>query len=164
MIWLMLATLVVVFLIGFRILNSDSRRASQALTKRLNIEPVYVESMISQMGKSAGGEFVSYLLHNDESHLGNAAGVLLIYQTFIVDGSEKSLEFWHSVLSKARLPAELTHKHVRLALSFLRELEPEAEELAAYRQRYNARFTSIADLGPAANGNVYYMDGVSPKH
>ncbi|XBS70315.1 DUF1198 family protein [Acerihabitans sp. KWT182] len=163
MIWLMLATLVVVFLIGFRILNSDSRRASQALTKRLNIEPVYVESMLSQMGKSAGGEFIRYLLHGDEGHLGNAAGVLLIYQTFIIDESGESLEFWHSVLAKARLPAELSHKHVRLALSFLRELEPEADELAAFRLRYNARFTGIVGMGPAANGNVYYMDGISPK-
>ncbi|WP_413725700.1 DUF1198 family protein [Sodalis sp. RH16] len=164
MIWLILATLAVVFLIGFRIVNSDSRRASQALTKRLNIEPVYVESMISQMGKTPGGEFVSYLLHNTEAHIGNAAGVLLIYQTFIIDESEESLLFWHSVLGKARLPAELTHKHVRLALSFLRELEPDADELAAYRLRYNGRFTAIADAGPAANGNVFYMDGVSPKH
>ncbi|WP_413737041.1 DUF1198 family protein [Sodalis sp. RH21] len=159
MIWLILATLVVVFLIGFRIVNSDSRRASQALTKRLNIEPVYVESMISQMGKTAGGEFVSYLLHNSESHFGNAAGVLLIYQTCIVDESEESLVFWHSVLQKAHLPTELTHKHVRLALSFLRELEPEADDLTAYRQRYNARFTDISGQGGAANGNVYYLDG-----
>ncbi|WP_410013505.1 DUF1198 family protein [Sodalis sp. C49] len=164
MIWLILATLVVVFLVGFRILNSDSRRASQALTKRLNIEPVYVESMISQMGKKAGGEFVSYLLHNSESHLGNAAGVLLIYQTFIVDDAEESLAFWHSVLHKARLPTELTHKHVRLALSFLRDLEPEANDLAAYRQRYNARFTDIFNQVPAANSNVYYLDGVAPKN
>ncbi len=62
------------------------------------------------------------------------------------------------------MPAELTHKHIRLALSFLRELEPDADELAAYRLRYNGRFTAIADAGPAANGNVFYMDGVSPKH
>lgn len=164
MIWLILATLVVVFLVGFRIVNSDSRRASQALTKRLNIAPVYVESMISQMGKSAGAEFVSYVLHNGEAHLGNAAGVLLIYQTFIVDDADDSLAFWHSVLRKARLPTELTHKHVRLALSFLRELEPQADELSNYRQRYNARFTDVAGLPPAANGNVYYIDGVSPKH
>ncbi len=163
MIWLILATLVVVFLIGFRVLNSDTRRASQALTKRLNIEPVYVESMISQMGKAAGGEFVSYLLQGSEAHIGNAAGVLLIYQTFIVDESEESLAFWHSVLHKAHLSTELTYRHVRLALSFLRELEPEADDLAAYRQRYNARFCPILTEVPAANSNVFYMDGSSPE-
>lgn len=37
MIWLMLATLVVVFIIGFRVLNSDARRASQALTDRKSV-------------------------------------------------------------------------------------------------------------------------------
>lgn len=163
MIWLILATLAVVFFIGFRILTSDSRRASQTLTKRLNIDPVYVDTLISQMGKTAGGEFVRYLLHGGESHISNAAGVLLIYQTFIVDESEESLAFWRSVLLKAHLSTELTHKHVRLALSFLRELEPEANELNAYRQRYNARFTTLAAEDPAANSNVYYMDGSSPK-
>ncbi len=40
MIWLMLATLVVVFVIGFRVLTSDSRRAIRRLTDRLNIHPV----------------------------------------------------------------------------------------------------------------------------
>ncbi|TKI06973.1 DUF1198 family protein [Martelella alba] len=164
MIWLILATLIIVFLVGFRILNSDSRRAAQTLTKRLNIEPVYVESLISHMGKIPGREFVEYLLRNDESHIGNAASVLLIYQTFIIDESEDSLEFWHRVLRKARLPIELTHKHVRLALSFLRELEPAAEELAAFRLRYNARFAEVIGPDQAANSNVYYIDGISPKN
>ena len=163
MIWLMLATLVVVFIIGFRVLNSDARRASQALTKRLNIEPVYVESMLSQMGKTAGGEFISYRLQDNESHMGNAAGVLLIYQTFIVDESDESLTFWRSVLRKAHLPTEITHKHVRLALTFLRELEPDPNEMSAYRLRYNARFTAISPEGSAANSNVYYMDGSSDQ-
>lgn len=163
MIWLMLATLVVVFIVGFRVLNSDARRASQALTKRLNIEPVYVESMLSQMGKTAGGEFISYLLQDNESHMGNAAGVLLIYQTFIVDESDESLTFWRSVLRKAHLPTEITHKHVRLALTFLREIEPDPNEMSAYRLRYNARFTAISPEGSAANSNVYYMDGSSEQ-
>lgn len=163
MIWLMLATLVVVFIVGFRVLNSDARRASQALTKRLNIEPVYVESMLSQMGKTAGGEFISYLLQDNESHMGNAAGVLLIYQTFIVDESDESLTFWRSVLRKAHLPTEITHKHVRLALTFLRELEPDPNEMSAYRLRYNARFTAISPEGSTANSNVYYMDGSSEQ-
>ena len=136
MIWLMLATLVVVFIIGFRVLNSDARRASQALTKRLNIEPVYVESMLSQMGKTAGGEFIQYLLQDSESHMGNAAGVLLIYQTFIVDESEES---------------------------FLRELEPDPNEMASYRLRYNARFTAVVPEGEASNSNVFYIDGSSHR-
>ncbi|MEA9392063.1 DUF1198 family protein [Acerihabitans sp. TG2] len=164
MIWLILATLVVVFIIGFRILNSDARRASQALTHRLNIEPLYVESMLSQMGKIPGGEFVNYLLHNSESHIGNAASVLLIYQTFIIDDEEQNLVFWQSLLRKARLPSELTPTHTRMALSFLRELEPEAEELSAFRQRYNALFTVEPELAPVPKSNVYYLDGFTPKN
>lgn len=163
MIWLILATLVVVFIIGFRILNSDSRRASHALTHRLNIEPLYVDSMLSQMGKIPGGEFVNYLLPNSEAHIGNAAGVLLIYQTFIIDDAEQNLVFWHALLRKARLPSELTSTHTRLALSFLRELEPDAEELSAFRQRYNALFSPVPDTNPALAGNVYYLDGCAPK-
>jgi len=164
MIWLILATLVVVFIIGFRILNSDSRRASHTLTHRLNIEPLYVDSMLSQMGKIPGGEFVNYLLHNSEAHIGNAAGVLLIYQTFIIDDAEQNLVYWHTLLRKARLPSELTSTHTRLALSFLRELEPDADELSAFRQRYNAQFTARLDVDPAPNSNVYYLDSFTPKN
>ena len=50
MIWLMLATLVVVFVVGFRVLTSDSRRAVRRLSERLNIQTLQVESMIDQMG------------------------------------------------------------------------------------------------------------------
>ncbi len=164
MIWLMLATLAVVFIIGFRLLNSDSRRASQALTKRLNIEPLYVESMFSHMGKIPTGEFVAYLLHNTESHISNAAGVLVIYQTSILDDSETSLTFWHSVLDKAQLPAELTPKQLRLALLFLRDMEPDPTELALFRQRYNALFAPAPETAAAANGNVYYIDGPPHSH
>lgn len=141
MIWLMLATLVVVFIIGFRVLTSDSRRAIRRLTDRLNIQPVPVESMIDQMGKSAGSEFLSYLTRPDEAHLQNAAQVLLIWQVFIVDSSEQNLHYWHRLMQKARLAAPLTDAHLRLALGFLRELEPDRAELNNFQLRYNALFT-----------------------
>jgi hypothetical protein len=51
MIWLGLATLVVVFVVGFRVLTSDSRRAIRRLSERLAITPVPLESMIDQLGK-----------------------------------------------------------------------------------------------------------------
>ncbi|WP_039058010.1 DUF1198 domain-containing protein [Enterobacter sp. Bisph1] len=141
MIWLMLATLVVVFVIGFRVLTSDSRRAIRRLTDRLNIQPVPVESMIDQMGKSAGNEFLSYLTRPDEAHLQNAAQVLLIWQVFIVDSSEQNLLYWHRLMQKARLAAPITDAHLRLALGFLRELEPDRAELNNFQLRYNALFT-----------------------
>lgn len=140
MIWLMLATLSVVFVVGFRVLTSDSRRAIRRLTDRLNIQPVPVESMIDQMGKAAGNEYLHYLARPDEAHLQNAAQVLLIWQVAIVDASEQNMLYWHRVLQKARLAAPTTDAQVRLALSFLRELEPDVSELNNFQMRYNAMF------------------------
>lgn len=157
MIWLMLATLIVVFIIGFRVLNSQTRRAAKVLTKRLALAPVYVESLISQMGRIAGEEFVQYVARDNEAHIANAASVLLIYQVFIVDESEESLMFWHGVLRKAYLPTELSNEHVRLALAFLRELEPDAQQMQAFRLRYNTRFAVPDDAMSEAASNVYFL-------
>lgn len=116
MIWIMLATLAVVFVVGFRVLTSGARKAIRRLSDRLNIDVVPVESMVDQMGKSAGDEFLRYLHRPDESHLQNAAQVLLIWQIVIVDGSEQNLLQWHRILQKARLAAPITDAQVRLAL------------------------------------------------
>ncbi len=114
MIWIMLATLAVVFVVGFRVLTSGARKAIRRLSDRLNIDVVPVESMVDQMGKSAGDEFLRYLHRPDESHLQNAAQVLLIWQIVIVDGSEQNLLQWHRILQKARLAAPITDAQVRL--------------------------------------------------
>ncbi|VYU12653.1 DUF1198 family protein [Metakosakonia massiliensis] len=140
MIWLTLATLVVVFIVGFRVLTSDSRRAVRRLSERLGITPTPVESMIDQMGKSTGAEFIRYLARPNEAHLQNAAQVLFIWQVFIVDGSEQHLQTWHRLLQKARLAAPITDAQIRLALGFLRELEPDVGELNAFQMRYNSLF------------------------
>ena len=87
MIWLILATLAVVFVVGFRILTSSSRRAIRRLSERLAITPEPVESMIDQLGKAQGEEFLRYLERPNEAHLQNAAQMLLIWQVCIVDGS-----------------------------------------------------------------------------
>ncbi|MBV4366123.1 DUF1198 family protein [Erwinia sp. BNK-24-b] len=164
MIWLMLLTLAVVFIIGFRVLNSPSRRATGALTKRLNIDPVYVESLLSLMGRTAGEEFVAYLSRDSEAHLSNAASVLLIWQLFLVDESEENIAFWRGVLREAWLPTELSGEHVRLALSFLRELEPDAQEMHAFRLRYNARFAPLAANESSAQNNVVSIHSHSHHH
>ncbi|EHK4161221.1 DUF1198 domain-containing protein [Salmonella enterica] len=144
MIWLILATFVVVFIVGFRVLTSDTRRAIRRLSERLNIDVVpiesMIESMIDQMGKTAGGEFLQYLHRPDESHLQNAAQVLLIWQMVIVDGGGQNLQRWHRLLQKARLAAPITDTQVRLALGFLREMEPDMQEINAFQLRYNAFF------------------------
>lgn len=82
--------------------------------------------------KSAGDEFLRYLHRPDESHLQNAAQVLLIWQIVIVDGSEQNLLQWHRILQKARLAAPITDAQVRLALGFLRETEPEMQDINAF--------------------------------
>ena len=146
MIWIMLATLAVVFVVGFRVLTSGARKAIRRLSDRLNIDVVPVESMVDQMGKSAGDEFLRYLHRPDESHLQNAAQVLLIWQVCIVDGSEENLHAWHRMLRKARLAAPITDAQIRLALGFMREMEPDPQELNAFQLRYNALFLPEAGV------------------
>ena len=140
MVWIMLATLAVVFVVGFRVLTSDSRRAIKRLSERLGITPMPVESMIDQFGKTPGNEFIRYLERPDEAHLQNAAQVLLIWQVGIVDSSEQNLHYWFRQMQKARLAAPITDAQIRLAQGFLRELDPELSEIVALQQRYNALF------------------------
>lgn len=140
MIWIMLATLAVVFVVGFRVLTSGSRRAIRRLSERLGIDVVPVESMTDQMGKAQEEAFLQYLHRPDESHLQNAAQVLLIWQIVIVDGSEQNLLQWHRLLQKARLAAPVTDAQLRLAMGFLREMEPDMQEMNVFQMRYNAFF------------------------
>ncbi|MBJ3813962.1 DUF1198 domain-containing protein [Shimwellia pseudoproteus] len=146
MVWLALATLVVVFIVGFRVLTSGPRRAVRRITERLAIQPVVVESMVDQMGHTAGGEFMRYLARPNEVHLQNAVQVLLIWQVVIIDSSELTLQHWLRLLRKARLATPLTDGHIRLAMGFLRELEPDIGELKHFQARYNAQFTPDAGL------------------
>ncbi|MGL4724191.1 MAG: DUF1198 family protein [Scandinavium sp.] len=140
MIWLMLATLAVVFVVGFRVLTSSSRRAIKRLSERLSVTPMPIESMIDQMGKKQGDEFLHYLERPNEAHLQNAAQVLLIWQVAVVDGSESNLLYWHRQMQKARLAAPVTDAQIRLALSFLREIEPDINDLNSFQHRYNQLF------------------------
>lgn len=140
MVWIMLATLAVVFVVGFRVLTSDSRRAIKRLSERLGITLMPVESMIDQFGKTPGNEFIRYLERPDEAHLLNAAQVLLIWQVCIVDASEENLHTWHRMLRKARLAAPITDAQIRLALGFMREIEPDPQEFNAFQLRYNQLF------------------------
>ncbi|URN99359.1 DUF1198 domain-containing protein [Leclercia adecarboxylata] len=140
MVWIMLATLAVVFVVGFRVMTSGSRRAIRRLSERLGITPVPLESMIDQFGKSAGNEFIRYLERPDEAHLQNAAQVLLIWQVCIVDSSENNLLSWYRLLRKARLAAPITDAQIRLALGFMRDMEPDPHDLNAFQLRYNQLF------------------------
>ncbi|KGD84540.1 uncharacterized protein DUF1198 [Pantoea sp. PNA 14-12] len=141
MIWLIIATLVVVFVIGFQLLTAGSRHAAQALSKRLQLPPVHIESMLSLMGKEAAKEFTDYISGDNEAHLNNGAAVLVIWQVLIVDGSDENLWRWHGALSRAGFTATISRQQLLLALGFLRQLEPDSHELNALREQYNTRVT-----------------------
>lgn len=140
MIWIMLATLIVVFIIGFRILTSGTRRALRRLSERLGISVITVELMIDQMGKHPGDEFLQYLHRPNESHLQNAAQVLLIWQGVMIEGSQQNLQHWYRILKKNRLAAPITDGQLRLALGFLREMDLEMQDLRDFQARYNVLF------------------------
>ncbi|MGK3130907.1 DUF1198 family protein [Pantoea sp. C8B4] len=141
MIWLILATLAVVFVVGFQLLTAGSRHAAQGLSKRLQLPPVHIESMLSLMGKDAAKEFTDYIAGDNETHLANGAAVMLIWQVLIVDGSDENAVRWHGILTKAGFSGLISRQQLLLALGFLRQLEPESAELHALREQYNARFT-----------------------
>ena len=140
MIWIILATLIVVFIIGFRVLTSGTRRAIRRLSERSGISLVTIESMVDQMGKHPGAEFLQYLHRPNESHIQNAAQVLLIWQGMMIEGSQQNMQHWHRILKKNRLAAPITDAQLRLALGFLREMDLELQEIRDFQVRYNALF------------------------
>ncbi|OON34763.1 hypothetical protein BTJ39_23140 [Izhakiella australiensis] len=158
MIWLMLTTLVVVFIIGFRLLTAASRHSAQALSKRLNVPPVHVESLLSLMGKNAAQEFTDYIARDDEDTMRNAAVVLLIWQVFIVDSSEENQLRWRYILRKAGIPADISRQQMLLALGFLRQLEPDSREMNAFREAYNAHFKPDPIDSMPAEQNLISLD------
>lgn len=140
MIWIILATLIVVFIVGFRVLTSGPRRTIRRFSERLGLSPEPTESLIDQMGREAGQEFLHYLSRPDPSHLQNAAHILLIWQCVIIDNSEQNLTHWQRQLKTCRLSAPITDSQVRLALRFLRETEPSPADIREFQHRYNAQF------------------------
>ncbi|MDO6407230.1 DUF1198 family protein [Pantoea phytobeneficialis] len=166
MIWLILATLVVVFVVGFRLLTAGSRHAAQSLSKRLQLPPVHVESMLSLMGKEAAKEFTDYITGDNENHLQNAAAVLLIWQVCIVDGEEENMRRWHQILSRAHFSPVITQQQLLLAMGFLRELEPDREEMNLMRERFNGAFLPGVELEGKADeeSNLVSLSDYRKRH
>lgn len=140
MIWIGLATLVVVFVVGFRVLTSDSRRAIRRLSERLGITPVPLESMIDQLGKTAGNEYLRYLERPNEAHLQNRRPGAAHLAGRDCRRQRKNLHYWYRLMQKARLAAPITEAQIRLAQGFLRELDPDMSDLHNLQQRYNDLF------------------------
>lgn len=99
MIWIGLATTVVVFVVGFRVLTSDSRRAIRRLSERLGITPVPLESMIDQLGKTAGNEYLRYPERPNEAHLQNAARAAHLAGRDC-RRQRKNLHYWYRLMQK----------------------------------------------------------------
>ncbi|GAS56944.1 hypothetical protein NGUA37_00007 [Salmonella enterica] len=65
----------------------------------------------------------------------SAGRVILIGQMVIGDRGDQNLQRWYRLLQKARLAAPITDTQVRLALVFLREMEPDMQEINAFQLR-----------------------------
>ncbi|WP_116300375.1 DUF1198 family protein, partial [Escherichia coli] len=61
MTWIILAALIVVFIIGYRILTSDTRKAIDSLAHLLRVKPMLIESMIQEMGSRQSQTFIRML-------------------------------------------------------------------------------------------------------
>lgn len=135
----MLATLAVVFVVGFRVLTSGARKAIRRLSDRLNIDVVPVESMVDQMGKSAGDEFyvicIARMSRTCKTPRRCCSSGKLSLSMVANRTCCNGIGFY-----KARLAAPITDAQVRLALGFLRETEPEMQDINAFQMRYNAFF------------------------
>jgi hypothetical protein len=94
--------------------------------------------MIDQFGKTPGNEFIRYLERPDEAHLQNAAQVLDLAGLYRQRQRREPAHL--APAAAARLAAPITDAQIRLALGFMREMEPDPQELNAFQLRYNQLF------------------------
>lgn len=137
MIWLIIATLVTVFIIGYRILTADTRKAIDSLATLLKVKPDLIESMIQEMGRRNGQLFIRTLSHGYTEEIHRAAYLLFIYLAFIKNTDDEQIPMWRDMLLRAGLSPELLAEHTEAALFYFAELELDAFELAQFRRNYN---------------------------
>lgn len=140
MTWIIIAALVVVFIIGYRIMTSDMRKAIDLLSSLLKIKSAICESMIQEMGSRQGQVLVRAISNGYAEEVRKAAYLLFIYQTFVKDPSESNVSAWRETLLRAGLSPVLSAEHTQTALFYLAELELDAFELAQFRRMYNESF------------------------
>ena len=102
MIWIGLATLVVVFVVGFRCLPLIHAARSRRLSERLGITPVPLESMIDQLGKTAGNEYLRYLERPNEAASAERRPGAAIWR--VADcrrQRKKNLHYWYRLMQSA---------------------------------------------------------------
>ena len=143
MIWIMLAAIVVVFIVGYWFMTADTRKANASLASLLKIKPVYIDSMLLEMGKRQSQMFIRSISGGYAEEIRKAAYVVFIYQTFIKDASEENIIRWRNILVRAHLPPQLSSEHAEQALFYFAELDIEPFELAQFRRDYNQTYNQI---------------------
>ncbi|AVJ18921.1 DUF1198 family protein [Serratia rhizosphaerae] len=148
MTWIIIAVLIVVFIAGYRILTSDTRKAVDSLAQWLRVKPMLIESMMQEMGGRNSQAFIRMLNNGYTEEMHRAAYLLFIYVAFIKEADDTQLAQWRDMLIRAGLSPELNAEYTESALFYFAELDLDAFELAQFRRAYNARF----NLDAVANG------------
>lgn len=144
MTWIIIAALIVVFIIGYRILTSDTRKAIDSLAHLLKVKPMLIESMIQEMGSRNSQTFIRVLNNGYTEEMHQAAYLLFIYLTFIKQADDQQIALWRETLLRAGLSPELHAEYTEAALFYFADLDIDAFELAQFRRAYNERFNQEA--------------------
>lgn len=144
MTWIIIAALIVVFIIGYRVLTSDTRKAIDSLAHLLKIKPMLVESMLQEMGNRHSQSFIRMLNNGYTEEMHQAAYLLFIYLTFIKQADDEQIGLSRETLIRAGLSPELHAEHTEAALFYFAELDLDAFELAQFRRAYNERYNREA--------------------
>ncbi|CNK07002.1 DUF1198 domain-containing protein [Yersinia aldovae] len=145
MTWIIIAVLIVVFIVGYRVLTSDTRKAVDTLANLLKIKPIYIESMLQEMGPRQTQMFIRSTSNGYAEDVRKAAYLIFIYQTFIKDASDENINQWRNILIRSHISPVLTAEHTDSALFYFAELDLDAFELAQFRRNYNSQFNQEVD-------------------
>lgn len=140
MTWIIIAALIAVFIIGYRILTSDTRKAIDSLAHLLKIKPMLIESIVQEMGNRNSQTFIRSLNNGYTEEMHQAVYLLFIHQTFIKQADDGVIRLWRNMLIRAGLSTELHAEHTEAALFYFAELDLNAFELAQFRRYYNEHY------------------------
>lgn len=140
MTWIIFAVLIVVFIVGYRVLTSDTRKAIDTISNLLKIKPIYIESMLQEMGPRQTQMFIRSTSNGSAEEVRKAAYLVFIYHTFIKNPSDENVELWRNTLIRAQISPILAAEHTDAALFYFAELDLDAFELAQFRRHYNLHF------------------------
>lgn len=71
------------FIVGYRVLTSDTRKAIDTISNLLKIKPIYIESMLQEMGPRQTQMFIRSTSNGSAEEVRKAAYLVFIYHTFI---------------------------------------------------------------------------------